>query len=884
MLRIRTWGAYMGASIRKVIYWIVILILGIFIHSLRLELIGGIQIVFIGLFTCTLIQKHQVRSIVMILTFVHMVSVLLFDVPTMDFVFIIEAIFLGVLYKKFKHMGLVIPDLFFWLSIGAFCYGIILKSSIIPYDRSYIYFFILTRIINSVVNVLIFDIMVIEIPYMYDRVFGKKSLRISLNKLLFHMMMVLITIPMLLNIYAVSNRYDGIMMNHFSSYADSLFNRIQQEINQWNSREKQKFQLYDVVQREKIKEIINTKNLKDNISIVITNKQDNILVSTNDEFIIKEEYKLETYENIKVLEKEFYEITLQQEGKLDSYDDNRQASYIIKQCIPTIEIKIYMIINIDRYVLDSMQATLEGLGLLLIFWILIVILITFLNYIIFKGSNRLYEITVHLPENITHIEQVKWTNSCIEEIYMVEKNFRETAFKLKETFERTMKLNEKLKNKSKKLKQSQRQLYDLAYIDALTNLGNRLKLKEDMIKISNQSYHTNKLTAICLLDINQFKKINSTLGHELGDLLLIEIAQRLKSICENQEISVYRLAGDKFVILSQIEDMVKIQKFRKEVADLFNEHFLINKFRIHVDSSVGISIYPYHTNDINTALKYADIAMQESKRLASNTGQIFNRVLKAATMNRIMIEDHVKQIIEERDFLLYYQPKFDLISQRLTGLEALLRWNSKIAGNIETSIFCSIAEKMGVMSDLDEWVIEQVCSQIKVWKQQGKHKVPIVFNISQTFFKQNEFLKKIKDNIKKDEIQVSDIMIKLSEEIPIEDEEKINKIILQLKELGVKVSVGHWGVGHCSFKQFLSLDVEEVRVDAVLVNDINKKGKPQLAMKYMTEMLHELDIRIVAEGIETKEELEYMKYLGCNEGQGIFFCKPVNNREIEKFL
>ena len=860
--------------------WLMLLILGILIHSIQLQYILGNKIVFIGIVIVFLIKNYSIHITLITLALIHTICVILFNINPLNLFFFIEAFWLGLIFKRNKECNLVIMDALLYIVIGIPVGFMVLKIIEPSFSYEYNFFVCVMYGVASAIAILIGEIFYNYVPVLVgwirkDSTYIKN--KIHLKNFLFYAIIFIVSIPILVSIYMSIMKSYELSMRQVESSAHSIFRTIQHEVGSWNNRDKQKLVLYDVVYREKLRNLLLTKISDEHMDVIITNQQHKVILSTQPNYMTKELFSIENFAGVEEVDNEFYKIIPSKETGLGIVNNYMEQYYIVHQCIANPYINIYVGIQNKDYLLNELQIALDGLKLLIILWGLTIGLMVLLDRIVFRRLVELGLKAKNLPEQIYILDDINWEESQTLEIAFLQQNFKKTAFKLKEMFENINKLNGELKA-------SQKKMHELVYFDPLTHIGNRLKMKKDLNNIREKTYHDTKLTGVFLLDIDGFKQINDTLGHEKGDKLLIEVARRLRKIGEKEFIQAYRLGGDEFVLVAEKDNIEAIHKVGEEIVEIFERSFIIDDACMQIGGSVGGSIYPYHTNDIDTAIRYADMAMYANKEIGSTSLQMFNESIKENYIRKITIEKGIREAISNREFEIYYQPVYDLSTGEVINIEALLRWKNKVLGQVKPSVFIPIAEELGFMMSLDQWVIENVCKQIKEWENREITKVPVSINISQKYFKNKAFIVTLLSIIKQAKIRPEDIIIEIAESSVIEQAESMGKIIQELNDIGIQVILDDFGKKHSSISQLIDLPIKNLKVEYDLINGIDQDKRKQILVELIIRIAHRLGMRTIAEGIETEAELLQLKKMKCDSGQGRKMCKPCGENEIIKIL
>lgn len=420
--------------------------------------------------------------------------------------------------------------------------------------------------------------------------------------------------------------------------------------------------------------------------------------------------------------------------------------------------------------------------------------------------------------------------------------------------------------------------------DYLTGLYNRnyfLELVDSYIKNCKEK---NEKFVIMYLDLNGFKDINDSLGHNFGDELLIKISKRLVDLNDDKEI-ISRLNGDEFVILSKFHTKEDINCHAKKILDVLKQPFVIENTTLYITAKIGVSIFPDNGNNVEALIRSSDIAMSKAKVISGDKICLYSREMLREVKDKFLYANHLIKAISNDELSVFYQPIFDIKNQKnIMGLEALLRWESPILGMVSPNIFIPLAEKTGQIISIGEWVLEQVCKQISIWKHRGYPSIPISVNISGKQLEQIGFSESVIHIINKYYVKANMIELEITESVSSGDLSTIIKNLKDLKKNGFKISMDDFGTGFSSLGQLDHFELDKLKIDKIFIDDILHISKRQKLVKTIISMGKSLDLTVVAEGIETKEQLSYLKDLGCHMGQGYLLSKPLPVEKIEKFF
>ena len=434
------------------------------------------------------------------------------------------------------------------------------------------------------------------------------------------------------------------------------------------------------------------------------------------------------------------------------------------------------------------------------------------------------------------------------------------------------------------LHRAQERINYMAYYDSLTGLPNRRKFNKDMKKLISECKEKNKGFAVLLLDLDRFKQINDAFGHSVGDMLIAEVGQRLKKSALSKGI-IYRFAGDEFIIIfRQLEGMNSVKSLARKILSAFEDVFVLpNHYRIFATPSIGISIYPDHGEDHEDLLKNADAAMFEAKAKGRNNFQIYQPEMSKINEEYLVIAHYLRQAIDKNEFELHYQPKLNLKENKVFSMEALLRWKSDRLGNVSPGRFIPVAEDSGLIVKIDEWVLEEACSQNKKWNEQFPFPLRVAVNISPLHFRFSNLVKMVKNVLNKTGLPPHLLEIEITETSFINHSEESMSVLTKLREMGVYVAIDDFGTGYSSLNYLRKLPITSVKIDRSFIQEADKNGNSAI-IKAIINLSNDLNLNVVAEGTETKEVIEFLSSLGCNEIQGYFISKPVPRNEFEQLI
>jgi len=432
------------------------------------------------------------------------------------------------------------------------------------------------------------------------------------------------------------------------------------------------------------------------------------------------------------------------------------------------------------------------------------------------------------------------------------------------------------------------QLYYMAHYDALTGLPNRLLLKDRLQQALARAERQKSFVAVLFIDLDRFKYINDSLGHTAGDLLLCQVAQRLNRNLRSED-TISRLGGDEFVIVishyDNIQESLSVTTTiaKKIIADL-STPFDINDREIYSTASIGIACYPTDGQTTNELIKNADSAMYHAKSIGKNNYQFYSKILNAAALERLDMENSLRHALGRCEFELYYQPKIDARSRQICGAEALLRWNHPQKGRVSPAQFIPLCEEIGLIISIGEWVIHTACMQAKSWQDQGFPALRIAVNLSPLQFRQTNLVKQVKDALDAIGLSSSKLELEITESAAMEDIDKAIATMGILKGMGLHLSIDDFGTGYSSLSYLKRFPIHALKIDQSFIRNLNTSFEDAAIVKSIITLAHSLKLSVVAEGVETREQFDYLYNHECDEIQGYLFSPPVSADEFTKLL
>lgn len=416
----------------------------------------------------------------------------------------------------------------------------------------------------------------------------------------------------------------------------------------------------------------------------------------------------------------------------------------------------------------------------------------------------------------------------------------------------------------------------MAYHDGLTGLGNQRMFTEDLKEYLSLNDEMTTC-AIWMIDIDRFKFINDHLGHETGDLLLSLLSERIQYIIKDDGF-VYRYGGDEFAILTTTLDEEALHNKAKLLMKEISKPITLNGFETVLTASVGISICPHHGESAKELIRAADHAMYHSKNYGRNTYNIYNSDIAGIASNSLEMESLLHQALENNEFELYYQPQIETSTHQLSGMEALIRWNSPKYGLVSPASFIPLAEETGLIVTIGEWVIEEACRQNAEWQAKGYRQVPISVNLSLRQFYQTDLVIKIRSILERYPLDPKYLVLEITESIAMQ-EDIASRVLEELRDLGVGIALDDFGTGYSSLRYLHQFPINHLKIDKAFIDTIETKEGLAI-VKTILLLGKNLGIPVTAEGVETETQLQLLTDIGCHRIQGYYFSRPLPAREF----
>ncbi|GGG75035.1 putative bifunctional diguanylate cyclase/phosphodiesterase [Paenibacillus radicis (ex Gao et al. 2016)] len=423
----------------------------------------------------------------------------------------------------------------------------------------------------------------------------------------------------------------------------------------------------------------------------------------------------------------------------------------------------------------------------------------------------------------------------------------------------------------------------MAYYDDMTGLPNRtlfhIKLSESLVKAQEE----NKLIGLCYLDLDRFKLVNASFGREFGDMLLMQVAERLTRAVAEQGLAA-RMEGDEFALLfTEAETEEQLLELARSILGLIEEPFELKGFPLHITASIGTVTNGIAEDDGYTLLKKADMALVRVKESGKNDCILYSESWSNSSLERLTLQHEMYRAIQRQEFVLHYQPQYDIGSGTMVGVEALVRWKHPIRGMIPPGEFIPLAEESGMIVQIGDWVLEEACRQNKAWQEAGLPPMPVSVNLSLRQFVQHDLAGKVAKVLEKTGLEPQYLDLEITESMTM-DVAHVSRCLIALTNMGIGISVDDFGTGYSSFHYLKNFPIDRLKIDRSFVRDIQQDPSDAEIVAAIIAMAHNLNIQVIAEGVETEGQMEFLRKHRCDEMQGYYWSPPVPSTNIEQML
>ncbi|MFD0959180.1 putative bifunctional diguanylate cyclase/phosphodiesterase [Paenibacillus chungangensis] len=845
------------------------LALALLTQWVRIPFLFGASLTLTSVFLYLSVRLFGLRGGLPIAFAVHAVGVFLLKEPLFLLVGLLEIVVIGLLLRKL-HDRLFYCALLFWLPLGMLIlYLFLLMQEGASMNDALLICCIVT--VNSIANALFAEIIdqCWPIRHQIRPSSGETEQSVlSLRKYLLYFTIGIVMILFLLNIFV--NSVSSFKEIHI--YTKELAVQAAHAVEQERLRD-------EAQQLERLQQLLGRYDT-DMYVVIILDSNRRIIASSDSEAADHIRYLADASSYMKLSDHYYLTRHKQRFSIWESYIWHNESFIYVKPIEGIGE--LIVAIPLGNYREHLFNKYLYHFAYLFGFTLAAALVALLINRLIVRDLNRLAQSTTNLPHRLKQQHIVELPVSRIKEIDDLITNIRLMSGSLLQLFQESQSNAERLAAQAQLLRQSEERLHQLAYYDSLTGLPNRLHFSQQFSELIALSRPDNSQgLAVLLIDINRFKQINDTLGHSAGDRLLQQVGARMDLLsCKTS--SLFRLGGDEFVFLCSYTQHDQLTRLAQSICHMLEEPFLMDDLPLFLTVSIGISIYPHDGPDTESVLSNADIAMYNAKKEGDSSYRFFDSGDATFISEKLQLENGLYKALQEHHFSLHYQPKVYAATGELCGIEALIRWQHPELGMIPPDKFIPLAEESGFILEIDRYVFREACRQNKAWQDAGYKPIPVSINISARHFYQGDLKAMIIEVLNDTGLSPQYVSLEITEGVFMRQSDHVIETIVYLRGLGIQISIDDFGTGFSSLNQLQWLPISDVKLDRSFIRGIASDDKKSSIVKAIIELVHSMNMKVVAEGVETVEESQYCKLLKCDELQGYLFSKPLAAADLEK--
>jgi diguanylate cyclase (GGDEF)-like protein len=433
-----------------------------------------------------------------------------------------------------------------------------------------------------------------------------------------------------------------------------------------------------------------------------------------------------------------------------------------------------------------------------------------------------------------------------------------------------------------RLQENENRLDFLTNYDPLTRLPNRTLLQDRLLHAMAKARRSGKKVAVLLVDLDRFKTINDSLGHDLGDRLLTHVADRLRALVREGD-TLARFSGDEFVVvLEEVEELKSVMFVAQKMLGHLSEVITLQNYPLYLTGSIGITLFPNDAEDLDSLLKYAEVAMYRAKEGGRNAYQFYRPDMNARSRELLLLESSLRQALAQEQLTLFFQPKVELRSGRILGAEALVRWRHPELGMVSPAEFIPLTEETGLIVPIGEWILESACRHLVAWQEAGCPPLRMAVNISGRQFQQPDFVRMVEAILRRTGADADLLELEITESTAMENAEETIRTLTTLKAMGIHLAIDDFGTGHSSLSYLRRFPIDCLKIDRSFVREAAYNPNDAAIAAAIIALARGMSLSVVAEGIETREQMDFLLTQGCDIGQGFLFSRPVPSGEWEE--
>lgn len=809
----------------------------------------------------------------------------------------LEILIVGFLHERTRR-PLLLLDALYWFCIGAPLAMLFFYLQTYTFNSEAILQYFMFAM-NGLLNVFIADVLLTFVPWhrLIPRIERKL---VSLNQLLAHLCIIAVFIPFMINLVLDSHQMRSEIETDSMSLVESQSRVAMDWVTGLSMKDKHGLYVHNVDNMKQLDLKLNAFSLNHLLKIAVYDKEDKLMASTDSSFFHKMnliqlenegnqlmEIALRQEQPIRekrLAEQRFYQ-WLPSENQYD-YDTRRwnDGYYVLIKQYSDLPIqKVITLIPIAVFSENTISVYLTKFLSLFLLCLIVGAVAFLITRYISRVLNQLMTITTGMPAKLITSQSISWPSSKISDIRALENNFRSMSERLIEVFYEMRRMNDQLRNQTNKLENSEERLQQLAYYDPLTQLPNRYHFTSKLEEAIQQAKENQGVIALMFLDLDRFKHINDSLGHNVGDLLLVRVAQRLSSQVTRLQgaAMIARLGGDEFVILLENYTKPDVRKVAERIVQVFHDSFFVLSYELFVSPSIGIAMYPEHGTESTALLKRADTAMYAAKDRGGQNAIFYDELHSDQLHEIATIEGQLRKALDREELILNYQPIVDSTG-RVSAAEALIRWIHPVHGFISPAKFIPIAEETGLIIKIGEWVLRTACIQHKQWID-SKRLPPfdLSVNVSLRQFLNQDFVEMVDRILAETRFDPERLVLEITEGYVNKNVEYGNHVLNQLKNRGIRIAIDDFGTGYSSLSRLKTLPIHVLKIDRSFIRYVQNDSANASIVEAVVHIGKSMNLKVMSEGVETIEELQFLKSVNCHQYQGYLISPPLPAAEFE---
>ncbi|GIQ69211.1 EAL domain-containing protein [Xylanibacillus composti] len=764
-------------------------------------------------------------------------------------------------YIRKQPQGLILGSALYWIAAG----GPLLAAYYVwqngRFDQVGI---ILLQIewIVALICVLLADICLAYVPL--GRKSSKQKAGVSgyyFSRMMIHLTLAVLLIPYMIYVTYTGYRGEAAISQSIKGHFHSQMQSARSYLDTISAEAITSLQLHSRLESTMISKWLEEIASETDSEFVILTADNRILAASSSDFPQAGEPFLWQAGSERIVQQETYWQWLPR-GAFPHELERYLHAYLIQEAIqPSKRLKFVLIAPYAPYIKEHLASLEAKLSLLLNFSLLILLLNLLFQRVFFQPLSRLAAATTGIPSRLQNGTSIEWKKSGMVEIDSLVHNFQAVSAELREMFDHA---------------------HRLAYYDSLTGLKNRPSMQKELEKMF-QSRKPSEQIAVIFFDLDRFKQVNDSLGHALGDQLLQVVAKRLSAM-QSERVRLFRLSGDEFVMVVEGQEEITPEAAAESILKLIRQPISIEPHELRVTSSVGIALYPEHGQTADELMRQADSAMYSAKESGGDSYALYTDSLKAQITDRLWLENHLRSALENQEFVLHYQPIVDAGTGSIRGMEALIRWHHPERGMISPARFIPIAEQTGIIIPIGEWVLREACRQNKAWQNEGLENLHVAVNLSARQFHSPHLIRNICDILNETGMEPQYLELEITEGFIIHNTEYVRQVLRELEAMGVSVSIDDFGTGYSSLSQLQQFPVHAVKIDRSFVRNIGENTHNRSIVRAIIELAHGMGLKVVAEGIESEDERDFLIQHRCDRMQGYLLGRPCDAEQFGQLL